>query len=76
MLFFVVIIFYFSYLRKIIKINNGATEGLVQQLLQRIWAIGLMGSWFCIWDYFQHPKTAFGFTFGFGENTGEKYLFR
>ena len=31
MLFFVVIIFYFSYLRKIIKINNGATEGLVQQ---------------------------------------------
>jgi len=30
MLFFVVILFYFSYLRKIIKIYNGATEGLVQ----------------------------------------------
>jgi hypothetical protein len=33
MLFFVVILFYFSYLRKIIKIYNGATEGLVQQQL-------------------------------------------
>jgi hypothetical protein len=32
MLFFVVIIIDFSYLRKIIKIYNGATEGLVQQL--------------------------------------------
>ena len=30
MLFFVVIIIDFSYLRKIIKIYNGATEGLVQ----------------------------------------------
>jgi hypothetical protein len=56
MLFFVVIISYFSYLRKIIKINNGATEGLVQQLLQRIWATGLMGSWFYIWDDWANPK--------------------
>ena len=36
MLFFVVILFYFSYLRKIIKIYNGATEGLVQHTLQAI----------------------------------------
>jgi hypothetical protein len=36
MLFFVVIIFYFSYLRKIIKINNGATEGLVQHTVMAI----------------------------------------
>jgi hypothetical protein len=56
MLFFVVIIFYFSYLRKIIKINNGATEGLVQQLLQRIWAIGSMGSWFCTWKFSDNRK--------------------
>jgi hypothetical protein len=56
MLFFVVIIFYFSYLRKIIKINNGATEGLVQQPLQRIWAIGLMGKWFRIWNNLANPK--------------------
>jgi hypothetical protein len=27
-----------------------------QQLLQRIWAIGLMESWFCIWDDLANPK--------------------
>jgi len=27
------------------------------QLLQRIWAIGLMESWFCIWDDLANPKT-------------------
>ena len=27
-----------------------------QQLLQRIWAIGLMGSWFCICDDLANPK--------------------
>jgi hypothetical protein len=26
-----------------------------QQLLQRIWAIGLMESWFCIWDDLANP---------------------
>jgi hypothetical protein len=34
-----------------------------------------MERWFCICDDFQHPKTAFVFTFGFGENTGKKRLF-
>jgi len=29
---------------------------ICQQLLQRIWAIGLMESWFCIWDDFANPK--------------------
>ena len=27
-----------------------------QQLLQRIWAIGLMGSWFCIWQFSDNRK--------------------
>ena len=40
MLFFVVIIIYFSYLRKIIKIDNGATEGLVQQRFREIAGLG------------------------------------
>jgi hypothetical protein len=62
MLFFVVIIFYFSYLRKIIKINNGATEGLVQQLLQRIWATGLIESWSFIWDDFANPNNGLNLT--------------
>jgi len=25
-------------------------------LLQRIWALGLMESWFCIWDDLANPK--------------------
>ena len=56
MLFFVVIRIDFSYLRKIIKIHNRATEGLVQQPLQEIWALGLMEIWFCIWDDLANPK--------------------
>ena len=40
----------FIYISNVIKNQIGATEGLVQQLLQRIWAIGLMESWFCVWD--------------------------
>jgi len=31
-------------------------KNYAQQLLQRIWAIGLMGSWFCIWDDLANPK--------------------
>ncbi|MFV8467376.1 hypothetical protein [Flavobacterium sp. LB1P62] len=62
MLFFVVIISYFSYLRKIIKIYNDATEGLVQHLLQLIWAIGLMGKWFCIWDDLANPNNGLNLT--------------
>ena len=27
-----------------------------QQLLQRIWAIGLMERWFCTWDDLANPK--------------------
>ncbi len=29
---------------------------IAQQPLQRIWAIGLMESWFCIWDDLANPK--------------------
>jgi len=29
---------------------------ICQQPLQRIWAIGLMGKWFCIWDDLANPK--------------------
>ena len=41
------------YIRKVQNHSLGATEGLVQQPLQRIWAIGLMESWFCIWMIWQ-----------------------
>jgi hypothetical protein len=27
-----------------------------QHTLQLIWAIGLMESWFCIWEYLANPK--------------------
>ena len=27
-----------------------------QQPLQRIWALGLMKKWFCIWDDLANPK--------------------
>jgi len=27
-----------------------------QRMLQRIWAYGLMESWFCIWEYLANPK--------------------
>ncbi|MDR6846607.1 hypothetical protein [Flavobacterium granuli] len=27
--------------------------------LQRIWAIGLIGSWFCIWDDLANPNNGF-----------------
>ena len=30
-----------------------------QQPLQRIWAIGLMESWFCTWDDLANPKIGF-----------------
>jgi hypothetical protein len=53
MLFFVVITFFFNYISKVIKIQIRATEGLVQQLLQAIWTIGLMENWFCIWEIWQ-----------------------
>ena len=46
----------FNYLRKVQNHQVAATEGLVQQLLQRIWAIGLMEKWFCIWDDLANPK--------------------
>ena len=46
----------FNYLRKVQNHQVAATEGLVQQLLQRIWAIGLIESWFCIWEYLANPK--------------------
>jgi hypothetical protein len=36
--------------------GNTAAEGLVQHTLQRIWAICLMESWFCIWDDLANPK--------------------
>ena len=32
----------FSYIRKLIKISIGATEGLVQHTLQSIWVLGLI----------------------------------
>ncbi|MFE3849453.1 hypothetical protein ACFX5D_15955, partial [Flavobacterium sp. LB3P45] len=38
------------------KISVSATEGLVQQWLQLIWAIGQMAKWFCIWDDLANPK--------------------
>ena len=28
----------------------------LQQPLQRIWALGLMERWFCIWDDLANPK--------------------
>jgi hypothetical protein len=56
MLFFVVITFFFNYISKVIKIQIGATKGLVQHMLQRIWAIVLMGSWFCVWNDLANPK--------------------
>ncbi|MFV8467407.1 hypothetical protein, partial [Flavobacterium sp. LB1P62] len=56
MLFFVVIISYFSYLRKIIKIYNDATEGLVQHTLQAIWGFGIMEKLACIWKIWQIRK--------------------
>jgi len=31
-------------------------NGYSQQVLQRIWAIGLMGSWVCIWDVLANPN--------------------
>ena len=46
----------FNYLRKVQNHQVDATEGLVQQLLQLIWAINLMESWFCIWDNLANPK--------------------
>ncbi|MFB9109519.1 hypothetical protein ACFFVK_13110, partial [Flavobacterium gyeonganense] len=38
------------------KITVSATEGLVQQPLQRIWAFGLMEKWFCIWNDLANPR--------------------
>jgi len=39
------------------KLNKKKTSlSVSQQLLQRIWAIGLMESWFCIWDHLANPK--------------------
>ena len=46
----------FNYLRKVQNHQVDATEGLVQQLLQRIWAIGLIERWFCTWDDLANPN--------------------
>jgi hypothetical protein len=56
MLFFVVIVydFFITFVRY--KIIASATEGLVQQVLQRIWALGLIEIWFCIWDDMANPR--------------------
>ena len=45
MLFFVVILINFNYIRKIIKSSLGATEGLVQQQLQEIARHGIYQNW-------------------------------
>jgi len=29
---------------------------ITQQQLQRIWALGLIEKWFCIWDDLENPK--------------------
>jgi hypothetical protein len=31
-------------------------KAIAQHTLQRIWAFGLMESWFCIWEYLANPK--------------------
>jgi hypothetical protein len=31
-------------------------KAIAQQLLQRIWAFGLMGKWFCIWMFSDNRK--------------------
>jgi hypothetical protein len=56
MFFFVVIYKILVFLQRTNIFRSYATEGLVQQALQRIWAIGLMESWFCIWDDLANPK--------------------
>jgi hypothetical protein len=33
-----------------------------EQLLQLIWVIGLMESWFCIWDDLANPKNGLNFS--------------
>jgi hypothetical protein len=40
MLFFVVITFFFNYISKVIKIQIGATKGLVQHRFGKIWVLG------------------------------------
>jgi hypothetical protein len=38
------------------EMRNESIKNILQQPLQRIWAFGLMGSWFCIWDDLANPK--------------------
>jgi hypothetical protein len=38
------------------KNYQNENKGSTQHTLQRIWAIGLMESWFCIWDDLANPK--------------------
>ncbi len=42
----------FNQLMKIIE----ERKAICQHTLQRIWAISLMESWFCIWDDLANPK--------------------
>jgi len=42
--------------------DNLGRKNSTQQLLQRIWAIGLMEKWFCIWDDLANPKIGLNLT--------------